>query len=67
MKIKQKLAAAWNRFVTEEEAATAVEYSVLLASIVLIAFHSMQLAGFEVQRFYNFNAEQVGDALSPEE
>ena len=66
MKITKKLAEAWQRFAAEEEAATAVEYSVLLASIVLIAFHSMQVAGFEVQQFFEFNAAQVGDALNEE-
>ena len=59
MKIKKSV----KRFFQEEFAVTTTEYAVMLALIVLIAFKSMQLAGFEISGLYNDSADVLGTHL----
>ena len=58
-----KLRSLTQNFLRDEDGTSAVEYAVMLACIVLIAFKSMQLAGFEIQAFYQFSADELGNAL----
>ena len=52
------------RFHHDADGVTAVEYSVMLALIVLIAFESMQLCGFEIRDWYNSNAGEIDNAIN---
>ena len=55
-----KITRSIQRFHREDIAATAVEYAVMLACIVLIAMKSLQLCGFEIRAVYQLSADVLG-------
>ncbi len=57
--LKNKLA----RFFRGDDGTTVVEYSVMLAMIVLLAIAAILSTGQEAGDFYEHNADEIGDAL----
>jgi Flp pilus assembly pilin Flp len=51
------------RFGVDEDAATAVEYCVMLALIVLACIASISLTGGETVNFWGRNRDEIGAAL----
>ena len=57
----------WLRYFQQDECgATIVEYSVMLAMIVLVSFAAMRLMGGEVGAFYDFSASEIDSFFSVE-
>ncbi len=61
--MKQTMLAKIGHFLSDDEGATAVEYSVMLAMIVLLAIAAILSMGNETSQFYDYNAEEVEKAL----
>lgn len=51
------------RLITDEEAATAVEYAVMLMLIVGVCITAIQLVGGEAGAVWDSNGEEIGDAI----
>ena len=51
-------------FHQDREAATIVEYSILIALIAAVCFVAISLVGFEAADYWNASATQMGAAVS---
>ena len=61
--MKIKLFTRISRFLREKDGTSVVEYSVMLAMIVLLAIAAILSMGNESSEFYDHNAEEIEKAL----
>lgn len=55
----------FRKFLEDTRGATAVEYALVATLIATAVIASMQLAGTNVDKMYQQNAEKVGNELNP--